>query len=88
MQRHGVNSLCGALLSLAAAAGFMAVPAKAEVYYPWCAQYGGGSHGINSTVCSFATHAQCMATVRGLGGFCSPNAPPSPIRSRDRERHR
>jgi hypothetical protein len=37
---------------------------------PWCA-YMGASFG--SFDCSYYTFAQCMATARGLGGYCTPN---------------
>jgi uncharacterized protein DUF3551 len=48
-------------------------PASAEITYPWCAQYGGrdGGGGRN---CGFWTYQQCMATVRGIGGYCEANA--------------
>ena len=62
-----------------------AAPAKAEVWYPWCAQYGGGRDGIGSVVCSFVSYGQCMATVRGMGGWCIENSyppPPPPYRAR------
>lgn len=39
--------------------------------YPWCAQYT-GSWG-NSRNCGFTSHAQCMASVRGVGGYCLEN---------------
>ena len=29
--------------------------------------------GFSTTVCSFDTIEQCLATVRGLGGMCQPN---------------
>ena len=78
------------ILSLAFAglfAALSAAPAKAEVWYPWCAQYGGGHQGINSVVCSFVSFGQCMATVRGLGGFCIENSdPPPPLPYRVRRR--
>jgi hypothetical protein len=53
-----------------------ATPARAEIYYPWCANYccGGGSN------CGFSTIEQCRATISGIGGFCDPNpfyTPPS-----------
>jgi len=38
--------------------------------YPWCAYYakdGGGAH------CGFTTFDQCMADVRGVGGYCARN---------------
>ena len=38
--------------------------------YPWCAQYSirGGARN-----CGFVTYQQCMATVRGIGGYCEQN---------------
>jgi len=38
--------------------------------YPWCAQLSvrGGARN-----CGFVTWEQCMATVRGIGGFCEQN---------------
>jgi len=38
--------------------------------YPWCAQYGirGGARN-----CGFVSFEQCMATVRGIGGYCEQN---------------
>jgi hypothetical protein len=48
-----------------------AAPAAAERYYPWCAEYL-GQRGA-STNCGFTSHAQCLADVRGVGGFCREN---------------
>jgi hypothetical protein len=39
--------------------------------YPWCAQYTGDFGG--SSNCGFVSYDQCMATVRGMGGFCQEN---------------
>jgi hypothetical protein len=39
--------------------------------YPWCAVYGGSMNG--SSNCGFTTRQQCLATVSGIGGDCSPN---------------
>jgi hypothetical protein len=44
---------------------------QAQIYYPWCAQYGGSGDGGRN--CGFSTYAQCMATVSGIGGFCERN---------------
>lgn len=48
--------------------------------YPWCAYYGRDA----GTNCGFTTHAQCVATIIGLGGFCARNTqyvpPPGPHR--------
>jgi hypothetical protein len=37
---------------------------------PWCAALGGRDGGND---CGYYTFEQCMATARGLGGYCSPN---------------
>lgn len=50
----------------------LAAPAHAEVYYPWCAQYGAGGDGGRN--CGFSTLEQCRATVSGIGGFCERNS--------------
>jgi Protein of unknown function (DUF3551) len=34
----------------------------------WCASY---RRGVSN--CSYSSMDQCLATVRGLGGFCRPN---------------
>ena len=47
-------------------------PAAAEIYRPWCVQYG-GSNGDNGTTCAFTSFEQCMMTARGGGGFCVQN---------------
>jgi hypothetical protein len=63
--------------------GFAAC-ASAQIYYPWCANYGGGDDG-GGTNCGFSTYEQCMATISGIGGFCDPNpfyTPPSQKPSR------
>jgi hypothetical protein len=48
---------------------------------PWCAEYSGGGLG-GGTNCGFVNFAQCMATVNGIGGFCTVNTqyapPPGP----------
>jgi hypothetical protein len=62
-------------------------PTRAEISYPWCAQYGGDRGGRN---CGFWTYEQCMAALFGNGGYCIANAmyrgpspgmipPPSPL---------
>ena len=49
--------------------------ASADVYYPWCASYGGGdSPGV--PVCAYTTNQQCVAAVSGTQGFCQQNWPP------------
>jgi hypothetical protein len=44
--------------------------AQAEVLYPWCAEYG-FDYGARN--CGFVSGSQCMATVSGIGGICTPN---------------
>ena len=50
-------------------------PARAEVQYPWCAEYSGRNGATN---CGFTTYAQCMANVHGIGGYCYQNPAYSP----------
>ena len=45
-------------------------PAEAQ-NYPWCAHLDfGADEAVN---CGFVSNAQCLDTVRGVGGFCAPN---------------
>jgi hypothetical protein len=48
--------------------------------YPWCAQYSGTMGGAMN--CGFTSFEQCLADVRGIGGFCQQNntyvPPPGP----------
>ena len=39
-----------------------AQPAAAEIYRPWCVQYG-GNDGDNGTTCAFTSFEQCMMTA-------------------------
>jgi hypothetical protein len=71
------------LLALVVLVG-LATPARAQIYYPWCAEYGGGMGG-GGTNCGFSTLEQCRATVSGIGGFCVRNSfytgnPDRPVR--------
>jgi uncharacterized protein DUF3551 len=34
----------------------------------WC-----GTYRLGSTNCGYSSSEECLATVRGLGGFCQPN---------------
>jgi Protein of unknown function (DUF3551) len=43
---------------------------RAEVVYPWCAQYSTRGGARN---CGFTTWEQCRATVSGIGGYCIEN---------------
>lgn len=40
-------------------------PAKAG---PWCAWYDASTFN-----CGFSSFPQCLATLRGIGGYCAPN---------------
>ena len=59
------------VLSVVAATTVLNTPTKAE-NYPWCAIYGGGNNG-GATNCGFVNSEQCMAYVRGIGGYCMMN---------------
>jgi hypothetical protein len=44
-----------------------AAPVHAQANFPWCSNFADGFGGTN---CGFVSYEQCMATVRGSGGFC------------------
>ena len=67
------------LASTAAAAPY----AKAEVQYPWCAEYRQAHGGTN---CGFVSYQQCLATISGVGGLCYPNPAYPPPRARSPRR--
>ena len=50
-------------------------PSAAMVIYPWCANYGGGGGkgGYGASSCGSTSFQQCLATLWGNGGTCSPN---------------
>jgi Protein of unknown function (DUF3551) len=48
----------------------IAAPVAAQTNYPWCSNFADGFGGTN---CGFVSYEQCMATVRGSGGFCNKN---------------
>ena len=61
------------LVAVATLAGITGLrSAGAEIYRPWCVQYG-GNNGDNGTTCAFTSFEQCMMTARGSGGFCVQN---------------
>lgn len=47
-------------------------PARAEIIYPWCAQYSDKT-GSGGTNCGFVTVQQCRDTISGIGGICYEN---------------
>jgi uncharacterized protein DUF3551 len=61
-----------AAFALALAFFGMAHPhaARAEITYPWCAQYGDRDGARN---CGFSTYDQCRAALSGNGGYCEQN---------------
>lgn len=69
------------LISIVFAAGFLFPPAAAQAReYPWCARYDWSTYN-----CGFVSFEQCLATVRGIGGFCERNpryAGPPPSRKK------
>ena len=56
-------------------------PARAEVQYPWCAQY---RNAIGATNCGFVTYKQCLETISGVGGICTRNPAYHGPRTRNR----
>jgi hypothetical protein len=69
------------------AAGYGLITSAAAQNYPWCAQYS-GSRGKS---CGFASFEQCLASVRGWGGFCIQNStyqPPRGSRSATKSQRR
>jgi len=58
--------------SLVVAALFAAVPASAQSAYdyPWCGVSTSNDGPGGAQTCYFATYAQCMATMSGLG-YCT-----------------
>jgi Protein of unknown function (DUF3551) len=88
MTKSSLALLAFVFLTALAASGRPA----AAIEYPWCAEYSGedGGGGRN---CGFATLAQCMATVSGVGGGCVHNlfydeAPDRPAPSVRKHRNR
>jgi len=61
-----------ALFVLGILVGTAALGSRTEAQtYPWCAVFSGELGGSKN--CGFTSFEQCMATVRGLGGFCTQN---------------
>ncbi len=42
--------------------------AQSAYDYPWCAVY---TNRSGATACYYSSYAQCMATMRGIGGYCT-----------------
>jgi hypothetical protein len=60
-----------------------AAPARAEVQYPWCAEY---SRRVGGTNCGFVNYQQCRETISGIGGYCYRNPAYPPPERRPRRR--
>jgi len=82
-------SRLGMLLMVLSGLALSIIPAQAQIYYPWCANYGGDMGGVSN--CGFVTREQCLATISGNGGTCDPNPfyvqPPSRPAKRVRKRN-
>ena len=63
--------MISAALAITVLGLFVGVPsARAEITYPWCAQYGDRDGARN---CGFSTLEQCRAAISGNGGYCEQN---------------
>jgi len=59
------------LFILGISIGFLGIGSRAEAQnYPWCAMLNMGDQAVN---CGFVSSEQCMAYVRGIGGYCMVN---------------
>ena len=58
------------LVGAALLAATQASQAQSAYDYPWCAQY---TDKVGGQACYYATLAQCMATMSGIGGNCVQN---------------
>jgi hypothetical protein len=59
------------LFILGISIGIVGIGSRAEAQnYPWCAMLNMGDQAVN---CGFVSSEQCMAYVRGIGGYCMPN---------------
>jgi hypothetical protein len=67
--RRSVMRISVFVLAMFAATAGIGTSAQAQ-NYPWCAVYDVGDAAYN---CGFVSREQCMATVSGIGGFCSVN---------------
>ncbi len=44
--------------------------AQSAYDYPWCAVYTGRAGPGGAMSCYYASYAQCMQTMSGIGGYC------------------
>ena len=71
-----------AVIVAALSAAALATPAQAREY-PWCARYDAWAYN-----CGFATFQQCLATISGAGGICTPNPRAVAIEDERPRRHK
>jgi hypothetical protein len=85
MTRNLIRAASASALMAGAAmmAGVTAGHAQSAYDYPWCAVY---TNKSGAQACYYASYAQCMATMEGIGGFCI-ESPYYRGPSRPRERH-
>ena len=84
-------NIAAALSAVVSAVALDAAQTTATAGYrtaPWCANLGGRDGGWD---CGYYSFEQCMATARGLGGFCQPNPwvvdAPRPVPRRARRQY-
>jgi Protein of unknown function (DUF3551) len=61
-----------AILAATVASAFVGAQTASADPYKWCAV--GTGVGGGGTNCGYMTYEQCLASTRGSGGFCQPNA--------------
>lgn len=61
----------GIIVLATIAAAMTATSAAHADPYKWCAVYSGRDYG--ATNCGFITYKQCLDTISGIGGYCTPN---------------
>jgi hypothetical protein len=64
-----LNRLAGVALSAVVSLAAVAVPASADVEYPWCMMQGRNS----PQSCTYMTVEQCRASLAANAGFCERN---------------
>jgi hypothetical protein len=62
--------LRGSLIAAALLAATPASHAQSAYDYPWCAVYSDNSGPGGTMSCYYASYAQCMQTMSGIGGYC------------------
>jgi Protein of unknown function (DUF3551) len=85
-----MRSLQASLVVAALLASATATHAQSAYDYPWCAVYTGRFGPGGAMSCYYANYAQCMATMSGIGGYCtrSPYYGHGPRNTRPQRRYR